>query len=180
MDLASICTRELVTLDGGEPQQEAARLMRKHHVGSVVITQSTPEGSRAVGIVTDRDLVVDSMARGADAAREPVARLIDGRVLHSVPDAADLGAVIALMQSAGVRRLLVRDAEGHLVGIVSFDDVLQACAAQLTALAGVLPKSIEREAAQRTRMPVPAAPPRLRVPAVGTAGWAPSPSWTPR
>jgi CBS domain-containing protein len=179
MNLLSICTRELVTLDHRAPHREAARLMREHHVGSVVVTQVADGHTRVVGILTDRDLVVDSMAQGADAQRAPVSSLIEGRVLHSVAGDADLGSVIAQMQSAGVRRLLVRDADGHLMGIVSFDDVLQACAAQWTALAGVLPRAIEREAAQRTRVPVPE-PPRLRVPAVGTAGWAPSPAWAPR
>lgn len=178
MNLLSICTHELVTLDHRASHQEAARLMREHHVGSVVVTQEADGQARAVGILTDRDLAVESMARGLDAAREPVSRLIEGRVLHSVAGDADLGTVIAHMQSAGVRRLLVRDADGHVAGLVSFDDVLQACTAQWTALAGVLPKAIEREAAQRTRVPVPE-PPRLRVPAVGTAGWGPAPGWGP-
>lgn len=174
MTLGSICTRELVTLDHAAPAQEAARLMREHHVGSVVVTQAGEGGLQAVGIVTDRDLAVEVLARGGDGAREPVGRLVGGQVLHSVAADAALGEAIAQMQAAGVRRLLVRDAEGHLVGLLSFDDVLQACAAQLAGLSAVLPKAVEREAAQRTRIRPAEVPARVRVPAVGTAGWTPA------
>jgi hypothetical protein len=75
------------------------------------------------------------------------------------------------MRLAGVRRLLVHDAQNHLAGLVSFDDLLPACIGPLGGLADVLRKGIEREVAERGAI---AAPPRpaVRVPAMGTAGWA--------
>ena len=170
MALGSICTRELVTLDRNASLQEAARLMRDHHVGTVVVTQNVDEALQVAGIVTDRDLAVEVLARGVDGASVSVGALLGERLVHSVSEDADVGDAIELMQASGVRRLLVRDAHGHLAGILSFDDVLHACATQLTGLAGALRKGIEQEAAQRARL---AAPPRaaVRVPAMGTAGW---------
>jgi CBS domain-containing protein len=170
MPLGSICTRELVTLDRNASLQEVARLMRDHHVGMVVVTQNLDAVLSVAGIVTDRDLAIDVLARGVDGASVAVGALLGAGPMHSVPKDADLGDAIALMEKAGVRRLLVHDADGHLAGIVSFDDVLRACASQLTGLAGVLRKGIEHEAAQPAR----AAPPphaAVRVPAIGTAGW---------
>jgi len=170
MALGSICRRELVTLDRNASLQEAARLMRDHHVGTVVVTENLDAALHVAGIVTDRDLAIEVLARGVDGASVAVGALLGERPTHSVSEDADVGEAIALMQASGVRRLLVHDADGHLAGIVSFDDVLQACAAQLSGLAGAMRKGIEREAAQRARLPAPPRP-AVRVPAVGTAGW---------
>jgi CBS domain-containing protein len=74
------------------------------------------------------------------------------------------------MQAAGVRRLLVHDADGHLVGLVSFDDLLPACIAPLSGLAEVIRKGLEREVAERGAIAQPVRP-LLRVPAMGTVGW---------
>jgi CBS domain-containing protein len=170
MPLGSICTRELVTLDRNASLQEAARLMRDHHVGTVIVTQHLDAVLHVAGIVTDRDLAIEILARGVDGASVAVGALLRAGPMHSVPEDAELGDAIAMMEKGGVRRLLVHDADGHVAGIVSFDDVLQACAAQLAGLAGVLRRGVEQEVAQRARV---AAPPRpaVRVPAVGTAGW---------
>lgn len=177
MGLDSVVVRQLVTVDRDASLQHTAALMREHHVGSVVVTHAAPEALQVVGIVTDRDLVVEALARGLDGARETVGSLVGGRPLHSVAEDADMGTAITQMQSAGVRRLLVRDREGHLCGLVSFDDLLQSLATQLGGLAGVLPRAIEREAAERTRAAVPPAPARVRVPAIGTAGWTAPAAW---
>ncbi len=177
MNLGSICTRELVTVDRDASLQQAARLMREHHVGSVVVTHAAPDALHVLGIVTDRDLTIQALARGMDGVRETVGSLLEGWPLHSVAEEADVSAAITLMQSAGVRRLLVRDRDGHLCGLVSFDDLLRSLATQLGGLAAVLPRAVEREAAQRAPVAVPPAPPRVRVPASGTAGWTASSAW---
>jgi CBS domain-containing protein len=177
MGLDSMVVRQLVTVERDASLQHAAVLMREHHVGSVVVTHAAPDALQVVGIVTDRDLAVEAVAKGLDVAGVTVGSLIGGRPLHSVAEDADVGTAIALMQSAGVRRLLVRDREGHLCGLVSFDDLLQSLATQLGGLAGVLPRAVEREAAERARAAVPPAPPRVRVPAMGTAGWVAPAAW---
>ncbi|HQY10539.1 MAG TPA: CBS domain-containing protein, partial [Burkholderiaceae bacterium] len=47
---------------------KAAQLMREHHVGALVVVDTTSGESRPVGIVTDRDLVLGVMAEGLDPA----------------------------------------------------------------------------------------------------------------
>lgn len=181
MTVASICSREIVSLHRDEPLQQAARLMRDHHVGTVVVTETRDDGTHVVGLVTDRDLAIEVLARGLEGGAVAIGALAGAGPLLSVAEEADLGEAIAIMHSGGVRRLLVRDGEGHLVGVLSFDDVLRVCGAQIAGLAGILGKGLERESANVVplgtttpaappRQPVPAAP-RLRVPAMGTAGW---------
>lgn len=184
MTVASICSRDIVSLHREESLQEAARLMREHHVGTVVVTQLASDGLHVAGLVTDRDLVIEVLARGGDTGSVAVGALLGAQTLLSVPESADLGEAIALMHSGGVRRLLVRDDDGHLIGILSFDDLFRVCAAQLAGLAGALATGREREASSTLALPPippaapaqavepPAAPKaRLRVPAMGTAGW---------
>jgi CBS domain containing-hemolysin-like protein len=99
-----------------------------------------------------------------------VGSLVDG-TLVSANEQADLSDGIDLMRAAGVRRLLVRDDQGHLAGIVSLDDLIDACAVQLTGLADVVRKGIQREAVERAQVATLATTLHLQVPALGTAGW---------
>lgn len=169
MTLKSLCKRPIVTVEDGDSLQQAAQLMRDHHVGALVVVKRGNEALQAIGIVTDRDLAIEVLARGGDAAAVPVGRLAGGSIV-SAPEETDVADAVALMQTAGVRRLLVSNADGHLSGVVSFDDLLQACVAPLAGLAEVLRKGMEREVAGRVSLAGPARSP-IRVPAMGTAGW---------
>jgi CBS domain-containing protein len=75
------------------------------------------------------------------------------------------------MEAHGVRRLLVADGEKRVTGIISLDDLMDACAKELAGLAAVIRSGIEREVAESRGAPQPPKLMPLRVPAVGTAGW---------
>ena len=169
MNLGSICKRHLVTVDGASTLQQAAQLMREHHVGALVVIEADDAGQRVSGVVTDRDLAIEVLSRGGDGAHVAVGRIASGRLVGA-PEEATLDEAVATMQASGVRRLLVHDADGHLVGLVSFDDLLPACLAPLSGLAEVIRKGLEREVAERSAIAAPSRP-VLRVPAMGTAGW---------
>jgi CBS domain-containing protein len=169
MNLGTLCKRHVVSIDRGQSLHQAARLMREQHVGSIVVTDDSPEGRRVVGIVTDRDLAIEVLADSGTALAQPVGELLDG-TLVSAPSHAGLAQGIDLMRAAGVRRLLVRDEQGHLAGIVSFDDLLDACAQQLSGLADVMRKGLQREASERAMVAAPQTL-TLQIPALGTAAW---------
>lgn len=152
MSIASICKREIVTLDAGATLRDAALLMRSQHVGCLVVTQLSGGHEQALGLVTDRDLVVEGMAGDFDPHRSTVGQIAK-RHLSAVPGSASLGEGIAVMREAGVRRLLVTEGEGRIVGIVSFDDVLEALAEQLGGLAGAVRSGIAREGVERPAAP---------------------------
>ena len=163
MNIGSICSRRILTIDHADSPALAATLMREHHVGALVIVTETADGWHVTGIVTDRDLAISVLARGLDGngrvgdlASQPVA---------SVSEDDELSVAIAAMRESGVRRLLVTGAEQQLVGFVSFDDVLRACAEQVAGLAEVIRAGMDREVAETVAPPLP---PMLRVPAMGT------------
>ena len=170
MNLGTLCQRHVITVDRNDSLQRAAHQMRDQHVGSLVVTDDTPQGRRVVGLVTDRDLALAVLADGGSAAQQRVGALVDG-TLVSAGEQADLWQGIELMRSAGVRRLLVRDDQGHLAGIVAFDDLIDACARQLGGLADVVRQGIQREALERAQAAAVATTLTLQVPALGTAGW---------
>jgi len=169
MNVGYICKRGIVTVDISGTLDEAARLMREHHVGALVVTADTPEGPRVHGVITDRDLVIDVLARGLDAADVEIGELVSQRIV-SVSAEDDVSSAISAMRKAGVRRLLVTNGEQRLIGIVSFDDLLEACASEIDGLANVIRSGIERETAHTSTVPPPLSP-SLRIPATGTAGW---------
>ena len=168
MDIRSICRRNLVTVDAASSLAHAAGLMREHHVGFLIVTSNVAQEQRVNGVVTDRDLVIDAMARGLDASRVPVGELANDRIV-GIQEDEDIGRAIALMQESGVRRLLVSNAEHRLTGVLSLDDVISVCAAQLDGLADLIRTGMQRESAQTAAGP--GAPVLLRFPAAGTAGW---------
>lgn len=125
----------------------AAQLMRKHHVGALVVVDAV-EKARPVGIVTDRDLVLALMAEGLDPALFTVGDIMSTALVTARPDTDVLDAV-ALMRDHRLRRLVLVDATGLLVGIVSLDDVLAVMSQRLLDLTQVMSRSRDREFEQR-------------------------------
>lgn len=169
MKLIDICKRPVVSIDHAAPLRDAARLMRRHHVGALVVTREGDSGLEIVGMVTDRDLAIEALARELDAAVVGVGGIASEHVVGA-PAEAGLEEGVLRMQAAGIRRLVIHTADGELRGIISFDDLFDAYASVLSDLAGVLRKGLERETRLQS---VADAPPPLRVPAIGTLGWRP-------
>ena len=147
MPVGEICNREVVFAARTTTIVEAAQLMRRYHVGDLVVADEV-EGRRVpVGMVTDRDLVVEVLAREQPFDACTVDAVMSAGVV-CVPESTGLIETIQLMRSHGVRRLPVVDANGALVGILAADDLL---AEELSALARIGRRGQEREV--RARLP---------------------------
>jgi CBS domain-containing protein len=96
--------------------QNAARIMRDEDTGAVPVV----ENGRPVGMVTDRDIVVRSVADGGQVNRS-VREIVTTGVVCVTPDMSTLEAN-ALMSEHQVRRLPVVEND-QLVGIVSLGDL---------------------------------------------------------
>jgi CBS domain-containing protein len=124
-----------------------AQVMRKHHVGALVVIDAV-EKSRPVGIVTDRDLVLELMAEGLDPAVFTAGDIMSVDLVLASPDMDALDAV-QLMNAHQLRRLVIADNAGRLVGIVTMEDVLELLAREIANLAGGLVGAKDRESRQR-------------------------------
>ena len=166
MELSTLCKREVVGIAAGASLRQAAGLMSEEHVGALVV-MTGDEPPQVVGIVTDRDLALDGLGRGGNAADLQVGHLAKAPPL-AMPASASVAEAAAAMEKAGVRRLLVVDPDGGVVGLVSTDDLLCAVSEELESLTRALRQNIEREKAQRKVVGTPA-PVRAVFPSFGTA-----------
>lgn len=113
-----VMTTDLFTLPETATIGKAAQGMRDRHIGTVLVTNT--EGM-LVGILTDRDLVVDGLAEDHDATTE-IGALLTGGELAVVGPGEELAGVVAEMKREAVKRLPVVDG-GRPVGIVSLGDL---------------------------------------------------------
>jgi CBS domain-containing protein len=148
MAISEFCHRDVVCATREMTVTEAANLMRQHHIGDVIIVE-THDGKRIpVGIVTDRDIVVEVIAAGIDPR---LLKLGDLRLapLVTVGENASYAETVSRMSVEGVRRMPVVDADGALAGIITLDDMLWQLAAPLAALAGLTGRGRELETLTR-------------------------------
>lgn len=165
MNIASLCNREVVGIDAESTLRQAATLMCEEHVGAlVVVTGSEPP--QVVGIVTDRDLAIEGLGRHGNPADLKVGHLAKSPPL-AVPGTASVAETVAAMEKAGVRRLLVVDPDGGVIGLVAVDDVVGALSDELGGLARALRANIRNEQAGRKVFSGPAGV-RPVFPAFGT------------
>jgi CBS domain-containing protein len=68
MTVGDICNREVIVIQRDETTLEAAKLMRQYHVGAVIVIETRNGRQIPIGIVTDRDLVVEVLATELDNA----------------------------------------------------------------------------------------------------------------
>ncbi len=136
MRLGEICTRNVVTVERNTLVQETARMMRAHHVGDVIVVDHAARGRIPVGIVTDRDIVVQVIAAGLESARLTAGDIM---ALELVTASEDQSAfeTVEQMHRNGVRRLPVVDKAGCLLGVIAADDLLELFAMQLTSLSKI-------------------------------------------
>jgi CBS domain-containing protein len=142
-----ICTRTVVYTDRGMLLDEAARLMRTHHVGSlVVVEERSPKERIVVGMVTDRDIATGVVALDRDPHAFRVGDIMSPDMV-TVREQDSVLDVLAMMRHKKVRRVPVTGARGDLIGLVALDDVLAIVAEQMQALAAAVGAAQRHEVA---------------------------------
>lgn len=154
MNIASLCQREVVSIDADAPLHDAATLMCEQHVGALVVVEAG-EPPQAIGIVTDRDLTLQVLGKTDGIDRMTVRHLANSPPV-AVSATASIREAATIMEQAGVRRLLVVDPDGTVAGLVSVDDVIEAIADELESVRKALRAGIRREESERSVIAVPA------------------------
>ena len=149
MRIGDICTREVVQCSRTTTALELAQIMQNSHVGDVVVVDQ-PNGKKiVVGLVTDRDLVVEILARETDPVTATAGDIMRPETVTAGAE-ADIYEAAELMRLKGVRRIPIVDEDGGLLGIVTMDDLLNAVSDQLALLARVVARErFEEEQSRR-------------------------------
>jgi signal-transduction protein with cAMP-binding, CBS, and nucleotidyltransferase domain len=146
MRIGEICRSPVVTCrrETGVPQ--LALLMREHHVGAVIVVDEDDGRMLPIGIVTDRDLVVQVLAERIDPALLHAGDLLSGEIV-TIDHREGIYDAIWHMRSKRVRRLPVVDARCHLIGMLTMDDVTRFLAEEMSDMSRIVPNQIEHEEA---------------------------------
>lgn len=144
MPLGEFCTREVVTASVDTSVYEAAQLMRHHHVGTVVVVQNRDGRELPVGIITDRDIVLEIVAPGLDPEVLTIGDIMSADLM-TVKESVGLFEAIQQMRTMAVRRLPIVSDSGDLVGIVTLDDLLGLLSEELHALARMVTREQQKE-----------------------------------
>lgn len=151
MDLKKIGNQRVVTVLADTPLEDAARLMRENHVGDVVVVKSKNGKAVPIGILTDRDIVMATIALGA-----PVSPLTAGDLmtteLVTIQEGQSLIQLIDLMKKRGVKRVPLVGKDHELVGIIALEDVMNLLAGELSALAEVANRQKQMELHRRQKL----------------------------
>jgi CBS domain-containing protein len=134
MSVGRICVRVVQVAEPGESAREAARRMAAEDVGTLVILDA---GKRPVGIISDRDIMVHCVAEARDPTEVKLSEIMSAPVV-TVPDGTPIEDALGWMARDGVRRLVVVDDDGRLVGILALDDVLELLAEETATIGRLL------------------------------------------
>ena len=146
MKVGEHCKRAVVSIRASADVSEAAKLMRKEHVGFLVVYREGDELLKPIGVLTDRDLVLAVMAREIDPKSVTVQDVMTGQPLIA-RETDELTDLVQATRIAGIRRVPVVDNLGALVGIIAIDDVI----ALVTGLMCDITGSIRSEQRQEWR-----------------------------
>ena len=116
MKVKQIMTTDVSTVAPDDTVTKAASIMEQLDVGSVPVT----DGSRVVGIVTDRDIILRGVAKGGNS-NQKISEVMTSGIKYATPD-MDVHTVADIMAENQVRRLPVVDND-KLVGIVAIGDL---------------------------------------------------------
>jgi CBS domain-containing protein len=144
MNIERLYTRDIVAVPQSTTLKAAAETMRDEHVGCLLITDGAPLDKYAIGIVTDRDVVVQAVAAGADPRETTLAEVMTPTVACIAHD-ADAHQALAKMAAFGVRRLAVTGSRGTVVGVLSFDDLVDGLAVEVSDMARIIRRERSRE-----------------------------------
>jgi len=103
--------------------QQVARLMEQNDCGCVPVLDAE-DNRKLVGVVTDRDLALRGIAKG----KSPDTLVADlmTRDVACVGEEADVSEVERVMSDRQIRRVVVANADGCCIGIVSQADLARA------------------------------------------------------
>lgn len=131
MRIIDICSSKVEYINLNASARDAAGKMSESRVGTLVVLAHN--GSTPIGILTDRDLVLKVLAKGASPEAVSVADVMT-RDVGTCRGNHELFDAVQIMHRHGVRRLPVLNEDGAMVGLVSADDIYSALAAHMREL----------------------------------------------
>ena len=136
MTAGRLCSRILATASPDESVRKAAKRMADYDVGALVVLKED-RGTKAVGMITDRDIVLRCIAERRDLDDTSVSEVMS-KPVYTVRDETPIEDAMSKMASTGTRRLVVTAEGDRVAGILTLDDVLEDIVRETAAIGKVL------------------------------------------
>jgi CBS domain-containing protein len=137
MLLKEICTPDVVLCSSGTRVLAAARIMRQKHVGDLVVVDDPDGDQTPLGMVTDRDIVVEVLGKELDPRTVTIAEIMRKPAVIA-NEYEDVSQALDRMKAHGVRRIPIMGEHRKLVGIFAVDDLLRRPAGVTSVLADIV------------------------------------------
>lgn len=121
MQVGTVCRRGAISIANTESIAAAAQLMREQHVGFLIAYRLGDELHRPIGVLTDRDIIIEVIAKKVDPEALTVEDLMTRQPVVAI-ESDELSDVLQAMRLGGIRRVPVTDTRGALVGVIAIDD----------------------------------------------------------
>lgn len=118
--------------------------MRKHHVGDIVVIKEDQGKRIPIGIITDRDLILEVMAPGLQIEKLTVRDIVVSS-LCSIHEKKSIFDALELMKEKGFRRLPVVGDDDALIGIITVDDIIELFTEMIGSMAEVIKRQQKQE-----------------------------------
>lgn len=144
MKVGDLCRRAVISVDNTTDVTSAARRMREQHVGFLIVYKLGDSLRRPIGVLTDRDIVLEVIAAKVDPEELTVDDVMTREPLIA-NEADELSEVLQAMRLTGIRRVPVVDARDALVGVLAIDDALDTVTGLLCDITGSIKSELRHE-----------------------------------
>ena len=117
LKVEDVMVKDVITISYRASVKRAAQVMNKHEIGCLIVVK----GRKAVGIVTERDMLKRVVAKAANPQKTRVEEIMSRPLIVVEPD-MDLEDAVKLMFEMKIKKLPVVE-KGKLVGLISITDI---------------------------------------------------------
>jgi CBS domain-containing protein len=144
MRVGDYCKRRVITVDSTADIVEVAKTMRDAHVGFLIVTEEGDPKRVPLGVITDRDIVLQVCAREVDPHSVTAADVMSRHPLVAREE-DDLQDALQGMRLAGFRRVPVITHDGALCGVIAIDDSIEIITSLLSDISGSIRNEQQEE-----------------------------------
>jgi CBS domain-containing protein len=111
-------TKTVITANLDQTIQTVCKIMNENNLGSVVIVKRGVSGNEPVGIIIERDIIRKIGDVDLFTTQTPIRELMSNNLVTIKPNNT-ISDAVGLMHGNNIRRLLVIDNDGKMVGIIT-------------------------------------------------------------
>ena len=118
MKVEDVMIEGVITIDSDASVMKAVKMMNENEIGCLIVTRR----GKAVGIVTERDLLARVIAKSKNPKKTKVREIMTKPLISGHPE-MDLEEATKLMFKMKIKKLPVVESEGKLAGLITLTDV---------------------------------------------------------